>query len=99
MAGRLCRGSRSGGVGRRLHEPAVCPGGLAYIRNSVASRSRDVIIPPTREATPRVLYSVLGPSLQGRCGSPGACSEKGSEAVEGSGEQVLWGVAVGTENV
>ena len=58
-----------------------------------------MIIPPTREATPRVLYSVLGPSLQGRCGSPGACSEKGSEAVEGSGEQVLWGVAVGTEIV
>ena len=99
MAGRLCRGSRSGGVGRRLHEPAVCPGGLAYIRNSVASRSRDVIIPPTREATPRVLYSVLGPSLQGRCGSPGACSEKGSEAGEGSGAQVLRGVAEGSGNI
>ena len=34
----------------------------------------------TGEATPWVLYSVLGPSLQERHGHPGACPEKDSEA-------------------
>jgi len=37
------------------------------IRNSVASRSREGIVPPvlgTGEAAPGVLCSVLGPSLQ-----------------------------------
>jgi len=40
---------------------------LACIRNSVASRCREVIVCPvlgTGEAAPRVLCSVLGPSLQ-----------------------------------
>jgi len=40
---------------------------LAWIRNSVASRSRELLVSPvlsTGEAAPQVLCSVLGPSLQ-----------------------------------
>ena len=40
---------------------------LAWIRNSVASRSRELLVSPvlsTGEAAPGVLCSVLGPSLQ-----------------------------------
>ena len=42
---------------------------LACARNSVASRTREVILPPglvlsTVEATPQVLRPVLGPSFQ-----------------------------------
>jgi len=42
----------------------------------------------TPKAAPRVLCSVLGHSLQEEHGGAGACPEKGSEAGEGSGEQV-----------
>ena len=35
------------------------------------------------ETTPGVLCSVLGPSLQERPQGPGACAEKGNEAVRG----------------
>ena len=35
------------------------------------------------EAAPRVLCSVLGPTLQERHCGPGVCSEKGNEAVRG----------------
>ena len=50
----------------------------------------------TGEAAPWVLCSVLGPSLQEGHWHADACPEKGSEAGEGSGEQVLRGVAEGT---
>ena len=39
---------------------------------------------------------VFGPSLQERQWGAGACPEKGNEAGEGSGEQVLRGSAEGT---
>ena len=39
--------------------------------------------------------SLSGPSLQERHRGPGACSEKGNKAGEGSGAQILWGVAEG----
>jgi len=72
---------------------------LACIKNSVASRSREVIMLPvlsTGEAAPGVLCSVLGPSLQEGHYVPGPCPEKGNEAGEGSREQVLRGAAEGT---
>jgi len=43
----------------------------------------------TGEAAPRVLCSVLGPSLQESHRGAGACPEKSSEAGVGSREQVL----------
>jgi len=46
----------------------------------------------TGEATPQVLCSVLDPSPQEGHGGAGACPEKGSEAGEGSGEQVWVGL-------
>ena len=46
-------------------------------------------------AAPRVLCSVLGPLLQEGHGSARASPEKGNEASEGSGEQVLRGAAQG----
>ena len=58
---------------------------------SVANRSRDncISVLSSGEAAPQVLCSVLGPSLQERHQGPGACSEKGNKAGEGSGAQAL----------
>jgi len=39
---------------------------LACVRNGTASRTREVIVPCTGEATAQILCSVLGPSLQER---------------------------------
>jgi len=49
----------------------------------------------TGEATPWVLCSVLGTSLQERHWGPGTWSENGNNAGKGSGAQVLWEVAEG----
>jgi len=41
----------------------------------------------------------LSPSLQERHWSPEACLDRGKQACEGSGAQVLWGVAEGARIV
>jgi len=59
---------------------------LACISNHVACRSRDPPVLGTGEVAPRILYSVLIPSLQEGHGGAGACPEKGNKASEGSRE-------------
>ena len=63
------------------------------IRNSVGSRNNCPPVLSTGEAAPQVLCPVLGPSLQERHRGPGARSEKGNKADEGSGAQALWRAA------
>jgi len=78
-------------------EPAVCPGGqeghqhpgLYQQWGGQQEQGGDrAPVLSTGEAAARVLCSALGPSLQEGHGGAGACPEKGSEAGEGSGEQI-----------
>ena len=66
---------------------------LACIRNGVVSRTREVSHPApvlgTAEASPRVLCSVLGTSVQKGRGGAGAGLKKGNKASEGLGEYAL----------
>ena len=60
---------------------------LDCIRNGVVSRTREVF--DTGEASPRVLCSVLGTSVQKGHGGAGAGPEKDNEASEGLGKSAL----------
>ena len=72
---------------------------LACIRNGVVSRTRGSHPDPVLgigEASPRVLCSVLGTSVQKGHGGAGAGPKKGNKACEGLGEYALRGVTEGT---
>ena len=71
---------------------------LTFVRNNAVSRTREVSIPlysiSIDEATPQVLCSVLGPSLQERHWGPGSRPEKGNRVVKDLGHNIM-GVSEG----
>jgi len=70
---------------------------LACVRNSAASRSREVIAPSvvsTGEAAPRVLCC-FAPLTIRKVLRPWSVSREGQHCCEGSGAQVLWGAGMG----
>ncbi|KAJ7404698.1 rna-directed dna polymerase from mobile element jockey-like [Willisornis vidua] len=81
-------------INRKLNMSQQCDqvakkanGILTFSRNSVANRSRKVILPPvlsTAEATPQILCPVPAPSVQEGFRGAGASPEKNKKAGEGT---------------
>ena len=71
---------------------------LGCIKRSVASRSREVLLPPPlcpSKAPSGVLCPVLGSPLQERWGANGKSPAEGYEDGEGTAASLLWGKAEG----
>ena len=104
VAGRLCRGNGPGVlIDAQLNMNQQCAQGgqegqwhPGLHQKQCCQQEQGGNHPPvlsTGEAAPQVLCPVLGPSLQERHRGPGARSEKGNKADEGSGAQALWRAA------